>query len=68
MNKKRMVKKALDEQGPEERFNKSLAKVVSEKTSGKRGYEEYMDLIEEIREISRENEISIEEAAEKYLD
>ncbi len=68
MNKKSMVRKALDEQGPEERFNKALARVVSEKTSGKRGYKDYMDLIEEIREISRENEISIEEAAKKYLD
>ena len=68
MNKKSMVEKALDEQGPEERFNKALARVVSEKTSGKRGYKDYMDLIEEIREISREDEISIEEAAKKYLD
>ncbi len=68
MNKKRMVKKALDEQGSGERFNKTLARIVSENTKGKRGYKEYMDLIEEIREISREDEISIEGAAKKYLD
>ncbi|MFW5946826.1 MAG: hypothetical protein ACOCSJ_05125 [Candidatus Natronoplasma sp.] len=68
MNKNKMIKKALDEQGPEERFNKALAKVVSESTSGKQGYKKYMDLIEEIRKISREDEISIEEAAKKYLD
>ncbi len=68
MNKKRMIRKALDEQGSEERFNKALARVVSENTRGKRGYKKYMDLIEEIRDISREDEISIKEAARKYLD
>ncbi|MBS3782083.1 MAG: hypothetical protein KGY66_04545 [Candidatus Thermoplasmatota archaeon] len=68
MNKKGMIERALDEQGPEERFNKALARVMSERIDGKKGYEEYMELIDEIRDISRRKEISLEEAAKKYLD
>ncbi|MEF8835490.1 MAG: hypothetical protein V5A76_04985 [Candidatus Thermoplasmatota archaeon] len=67
MNKSKMVKEALKREDDDERFNKALARIVNERVDGKRGYKEYMDLIEEIREISRKKEISIEEAAEEYL-
>ena len=68
MKKKDMVKKAPEEQDQNEPFNKALAKVMSEELQGEIGYKKYMDLIEDIREISRDEDISIEDAAEKYLD
>ncbi len=68
MKKKDMVKKALEVQDQNEPFNKALAKVMSKELQGEIGYKKYMDLIEDIREISRDEDISIEDAAEKYLD
>ena len=67
MKKKDMIKKALEVQDQNEPFNKALAKVMSEELQGEIGYKKYMDLIGDIREISREEDISIEDAAEKYI-
>ncbi len=68
MEKKEIVKKSLDTQKKDEAFNKALARVISEKIDGKKGYEKYMDLIEEIRNISRTNDLSIEDAAKEFLE
>lgn len=68
MKKREMVKKALEVQDQDDPFNKALARVMSEEIQGKIGYKKYMDLIEDIREISRDEEISVEEAAERYLE
>ena len=67
MKKKDMIKKALEVQDQNEPFNKALARVMSEEIQGKIGYKKYMDLIGDIREISRDEDISIEDAAEKYI-
>ncbi|MFP4186527.1 MAG: hypothetical protein ACLFSM_10005 [Thermoplasmata archaeon] len=68
MKKREIVKKALEVQDQDDPFNKALARVMSEEIQGKIGYKKYMDLIEDIREISRDEEISVEEAAERYLE
>lgn len=62
---KKMIKDALENQREDERYNEALSREVSSSIKGKKGYEKYIDLMEKIRKVSREKEISIEDAAKE---
>ncbi|MFP3871675.1 MAG: hypothetical protein ACLFVL_02205 [Candidatus Aenigmatarchaeota archaeon] len=64
---KRLVEEALRNQRPHERFNKALSRTVSDKKQGKEGYKLYVDLMEEIRELARKEDIEVEKGAKKIL-
>ncbi len=64
---KKLVEKALKNQRPHERFNKALSRTVSEKQKGKKGYKRYLELMDEIRELAREEGVDIEKSVKKIL-
>lgn len=63
---KDLLRSALKKQRDDERYNQALSKLVSEKMKSRSGYKKYLDLIDEVRKLSRERECSVEKAA-KYL-
>lgn len=64
---KKLVEEALRNQRPHEQFYKSLSRTVSDKKKGKAGYKRYLELIDEIREVAKEEEIEMEEGAKEIL-
>ncbi|MEF8874366.1 MAG: hypothetical protein V5A88_06825 [Candidatus Thermoplasmatota archaeon] len=64
---KKMVEEALRNQRPHERFNQALSRTVSDKKKGKEGYKRYLELIDEVRDVAKEEDIDIEEGAKKIL-
>lgn len=69
MNKegKKLVERALQNQRPHEKYYKALSRTVSEEKTGKKGYSLYLDLIREVREKARKDDISIEESAKEII-
>jgi len=64
---KNYIEKALQSQRPHEKYYKALSRTVSEEQTGKEGYSLYLELIREVRENARENDLSIEESARKII-
>ncbi|GEM_PF-1964489 len=64
---KKLIEEALKNQRPHERFNKALSRTVSKKIDGKKGYKRYLDLMNEVRDVSRKEGISIEKSVKKIL-
>ena len=64
---KKLIEKALQNQRPHEKYYKALSRTVSEDKTGKEGYSLYLDLIREVRENARNNDISIEDSAKEII-
>lgn len=64
---KKYLEEALRDKTPHERFNSALARVVGEKVQGKKGYKLYLELMDEVRSLASEENISREKAVETIL-
>ena len=64
---KDLLRKALRNQRPHERYNQALSRVVSEEEKGKSGYKKYLELMEEVRSLARKKDSSIEEAVKEVI-
>lgn len=65
--KKKYLEDALRSKRPHEEFNKALARTISDRIKGKEGYQLYIDMMGDIRDISRKKKISNEDAAKRIL-
>ncbi len=64
---KKYLEDALRVQRPHERFNKALARTISDKEKGKDGYVRYLNMISEVRKLAHKKRISNEEAVKHIL-
>lgn len=61
-DKKDQLENALRDQRPHERYNQALARTMSAEEQGEEAYKKYLDLIDQVRDKSTEEDCSIEEA------
>ena len=64
---KKLIEQALRKQRPHEEFHKALSRTVSDFKQGKEGYKRYVELIEEVRNIAREEDIELGDGAKSIL-
>ncbi len=62
-----LVEEALRNQRPHEKFHKALSRTVSDTKQGEEGYKRYLELIDEVRKVAKEEDVKIEKGAKKIL-
>ncbi len=64
---KKYLEDALRAKRSHERFNKALARTISDKEKGKDGYVRYINMMSEVRKLAYKKRISNEEAVKRIL-